>query len=163
SLRLREEAGDAHGMAASLHNLGYVYGLAGALEEAAAAFRDCLALRRATGDRWYAAGASNNLGQVLLELGQTEEARALLESALAGGPCRLLLGEVLARRGQHDRARRELERARRAADQSGDRLTARAAAIELTALQLARGKPDDARALLDSRPVPQPGRLRPLE
>src|SRR5690606_19788010 len=75
---------------------------------------------------------------------------------------RLLLGEVLARRGLRDRARQELERARRAADARGDRFTSRAAQIELAALQLAAGNAGHAKALLDSRPVPRPGKMQPL-
>lgn len=112
--------------------------------------------------------------RVRMGLGQLEQARRLAaaavkmtedDDALANweASARLLLGEVQARRARgRGSARRELERARRAADRIGDRWTARAASIELAALRLAAGQPSDARALLDSRPVPRPGRMQPI-
>jgi len=112
--------------------------------------------------------------RVRMGLGQLEQARRLAlaavkltedDDSLANweASARLLLGQVQARRARgRGSARRELERARRAAERIGDRWTARAASIELAALRLSSGQPSDARALLDSRPVPRPGRMQPI-
>ncbi|MGE0708087.1 MAG: sigma 54-interacting transcriptional regulator [Planctomycetota bacterium] len=113
--------------------------------------------------------------RVRLTLGMVDQARRDAEAALKlceeqellkpfEPGVRLLLGQAHARRRSgRGVARRELERARREAERLGDRYTTRSAAIELAALRLAGGHPRDARALLDSRPVPRPGRMRPLE
>ena len=110
-----------------------------------------------------------------LSLGRSEQARRAAERALKlceehevlalfEPSTRLLLGQVHARRRRgRGRARRELERSRRLAERLGERFTARAATIELAGLRLASGDPRDARALLDSRPVPRPGRMQPLQ
>lgn len=112
--------------------------------------------------------------RVRMGLGQLEQARRLAlaavkltedDDSLANweASARLLLGQVQARRARgRGSARRELERARRAAERIGDRWTSRAASIELAALRLSSGQPSDARALLDSRPVPRPGRMQPI-
>jgi transcriptional regulator with AAA-type ATPase domain/tetratricopeptide (TPR) repeat protein len=112
--------------------------------------------------------------RVRMGLGQLEQARRLAiaavkltedDDSLANweASARLLLGQVQARRARgRGSARRELERARRAAERIGDRWTSRAASIELAALRLSSGQPSDARALIDSRPVPRPGRMQPI-
>ncbi|MCO5171639.1 MAG: sigma 54-interacting transcriptional regulator [Planctomycetes bacterium] len=154
--RLREEAGDVDDLIDSARRSARIHVALGGLLEAQRAVERAIGLLSDTGaDTWHDRDPDRGLGD--------DGARDRGGAALQEAACRLLLGEVLARRGSHDRCRRELERARRAAEGVGDRLTARAATLELAALQLAKGKPEDARFLLDSRPVPQPGRMRPLE
>ncbi|MBX3467701.1 MAG: sigma 54-interacting transcriptional regulator [Planctomycetes bacterium] len=154
--RLREEAGDVDDLIDSARRSARIHVALGGLLEAQRAVERAIGLLSDTGaDTWHDRDPDRGLGD--------DGARDRGGAALQEAACRLLLGEVLARRGSHDRGRRELERARRAAEGVGDRLTARAATLELAALQLAKGKPEDARFLLDSRPVPQPGRMRPLE
>ncbi|MCA8921536.1 MAG: AAA family ATPase [Planctomycetes bacterium] len=74
---------------------------------------------------------------------------------------RLLVGEALARRGDYEGARRNLQRVRRAAQSVGDRANERGALLELAGVELAQHRGGHARALLDSRPVPRPGRMQP--
>ncbi|MCA9610627.1 MAG: protein kinase, partial [Myxococcales bacterium] len=74
---------------------------------------------------------------------------------------RLLVGEALARRGDYEGARRHLQRVRRAAQSVGDRANERGALLELAGVELAQHRGGHARALLDSRPVPRPGRMQP--
>lgn len=173
ALEARQELGDRRGEAASLANLAELDLRRG--EYATSRQRLALAerIREEHDDPDDKVDTLRRRARCSLALGDLRQAQADASQAIAladkhkltiyDGPNHLLLGEVLARRGRRTPARRELERARRSADRIGDRITGRAASIELAALRLAGGHPGDARALLDSRPVPRPGRLKPLE
>jgi two-component system response regulator HydG len=168
----RLELGDRRGEAQTLANLAELDLRCGELGRALTQAAQAQRIRDELGSREESIDSYRRGARIQLALGQPERARGAAEAAVRGsrerglslheGPSRLLLGEVLARAGQRAEARRELERARRCAEQVGDRLTARAATIELAGLQLAMGDPDLARARLDSRSVPRPGRLDPL-
>jgi transcriptional regulator with GAF, ATPase, and Fis domain/tetratricopeptide (TPR) repeat protein len=154
--RIREETADPEDLIDSARRTAKIHMALGGLLEAQRAVERAIGfLSDSATDTWHDRDPDRARGEDGPDRGGA--------SPLQEAACRLLLGEVLVRRGALDRGKRELERARRAAEAVGDRLAARAAAIELAALQLAKNKPDDARFLLDSRPVPQPGRLRPLE
>jgi len=102
-----------------------------------------------------ALGSAERLGQRALRAAARAREQELELQA------RLLVGEVLARRGEFDAARRNLQRVRRVAQTLGDRSYERAALLELAAVELAQHRGGHARALLDSRPVPRPGRMQP--
>ena len=164
ALETRRALGDRSGEAASLANLADLALRRG--DFALAIEREALARRMREG----VASAEDSIDQLRrgarleLALGNVEVALEAAQGAvrlarqnglpLQEGPSRLLHGEALARAGKLDKSKRELERARSTADKTGDRLTARRAEVELAALLAARGFPEDARALLDSKPVP---------
>ena len=164
ALETRRALGDRSGEAASLANLADLALRRG--DFALAIEREALARRMREG----VASAEDSIDQLRrgarleLALGNVEVALEAAQGAvrlarqnglpLQEGPSRLLHGEALARSGKLDKSKRELERARSTADKTGDRLTARRAEVELAALLAARGFPEDARALLDSKPVP---------
>lgn len=102
-----------------------------------------------------ALGSAERLGQRALRSAARAREQELELQA------RLLVGEVLARRGEFDAARRNLQRVRRVAQTLGDRSYERAALLELAAVELSQHRGGHARALLDSRPVPRPGRMQP--
>jgi transcriptional regulator with GAF, ATPase, and Fis domain/tetratricopeptide (TPR) repeat protein len=164
ALEARRALGDRAGEAASLANLSDLALRRG--DFPLAIEREALARRMREGS----AGPEDSIDQLRrgarleLALGNVGVAVEAAQSAvklakqsalpLQEGPGRLLLGEALARSGRLERAKRELEKARAAADRVGDRLTARRAEVELGAILLASGFAEDARALLDSTPVP---------
>ena len=172
ALEWRVELGDRRGEAATLAVLSELDLRRGDFARALVRAVRAQRLRGETGDVEDEVDMLRRVARLQLGLGDLRGAQRAAERAfelglgqglqLHEGPGRLLLGEVLARRGARDRARQELERARRAADAIGDRFTSRAAQIELSALQLAAGNAGHARALLDSRPVPRPGRMQPV-
>ncbi len=173
ALRARVELADRRGEASCLATLTELHRRQGAFSEALALAARAREIREELRDPEDLVDGLRREARLQLSLGDLMRATRLAERAVAltdqhklvvlEPATRLLLGEVQARRGRHVAARRELERARRAAERVGDRLTARACVIELAALRLAAGEPADARALLDSRPVPRPGQLQPLE
>ncbi len=164
ALAARRGLGDRAGEAASLANLADLalrrgdFGLA--IEREALARR----MREGIGGPEDAIDQLRRGARLEVALGNTgvaidaafQAVKLAKENALPlqEGPSRLLLGEALARAGRLDRGKRELERARSNGQKVGDGLTARRAEVELGALLVARGFPEDARALLDSEPVP---------
>ncbi|RMG12000.1 MAG: GAF domain-containing protein [Planctomycetota bacterium] len=171
--RTLSELGDRRGEGAALANLAEVDAVRGRAGRLLPRAERSLRLRQEVGEAEELALGHRVHAHCLRVLGRLSAARRAARKALRHAEqaelrhlrarCGLMLGSILARSGRMGEAQRALERARREAERAGDGLTARDCNIELAALQLARGRPDHARALLDSRPVPRPGRPRPLQ
>ncbi|MFF4486162.1 BTAD domain-containing putative transcriptional regulator [Streptomyces sp. NPDC001544] len=118
---LRSEGDDAAMTAYALYVLGLALHGESRWQEAATRFAECLGLCRATGIRDRAAHAGYRLADTLTRMGDLDGALrhaewALTEAQETGGDrelatARLVLGRVLAERGDADRARGQLEEA----------------------------------------------------
>lgn len=172
ALDLRRRLKDRPGEAATLANLCEIAVRSGDFAEAIELESAARKIRALLGSPEDAIDGLRRGARLEIALGNTsvavEAAKRAHKLAQQSGlrlqepPSRLLLGEALARAGKLETAKRELERARAGAEQIGDCLTSRRAEVELGALLVARGFPEDARALLDSVPVPRPGAARGL-
>lgn len=74
SLRLDEGCGNLRGIAASLSNLGTVFGSRGELDNASAHYHRCLHIHQQLGDRKNVATTLNNIGIILKNQGKHEPA-----------------------------------------------------------------------------------------
>lgn len=83
ALRLREEAGDAEGVASSLNNLGIVSAWLGRVEDADGHYRRSLEMYRRLCDRASIGDVLNNLGDLMIKQGRYAEAESHLAEALA--------------------------------------------------------------------------------
>jgi tetratricopeptide (TPR) repeat protein len=114
ALRLREDMGDPHGVAACRVNLAMACRVAGHFEEAVEWARGAVAMALPLQSATIAAYGRSELGLALIRLGSLDEAESLLTAVLAdpwaaraiGGDCLDGLGQIALARGSLVDARR---------------------------------------------------------
>ena len=122
-------------------------------EQAIRLLEEGLALVEPERDPGLVFGALHNLAHSLIECGRLEEARELLRSNRFGDPrgrvsrltVRWLEGRIDAGLGYFSRAEETLQEVRRGFEELGLRYKSALAGLELAAVHLRQGRPDDAR------------------
>jgi predicted ATPase/DNA-binding SARP family transcriptional activator/transposase/uncharacterized protein HemY len=157
SLALRRAAGDAAGMADSLHQLGVLALCDGQYGKARSLLEECLSRWRAQGDLAGIGSALEHLGRVDYVEEDLQSARAAFEESLAirravGDPqaiAKMLwhLGHVALKQGDQEAAYRFYEQRMAVARELGDRSGIAAALESLGAVALHRGDLDRAHSL----------------
>lgn len=153
ALRVAAAAGDRHGEATALANLGALYSDRGHYGDAEGAFRAALEVSEAIGDMSAAASTYLNLGNVARGQARLEEAETYYRKAREvfaqtgevgrGAIASLLIGDLLAEAGRADDAATLYDEVHRTAS-PGSELATRAIA---SAARLAENRGDFDRAL----------------